>query len=62
MNFLHERDFGDIILSLAAVQAAGGGDYYIQNNPNAVKMLKPLIELQPYINKCAPKGLLRIDK
>lgn len=62
MNFLHERDFGDIILSLASVQAAGGGNYYIQNNPNAVKMLKPLIELQPYINKCVPKGLFRIDK
>lgn len=62
MNFLHERDFGDIILSLSAVQAAGGGSYYIQNNPNAVKMLKPLIELQPYINKCGHKGLFRIDK
>lgn len=62
MNFLHERDFGDIILSLSVVQAAGGGNYYIQNNPNAVRMLKPLIELQPYINKCSEKNLLRIDK
>ena len=62
MNFLHERDFGDIVLSLAAVQAAGGGSYYIQNNPSAVKMLKPLIEAQPYIDKCGEKKLWRIDK
>jgi hypothetical protein len=52
MNFLHEKDLGDIILSLASVQAAGGGNYYIKNNPNAVKMLAPLIENQPYINEC----------
>lgn len=62
MNFLHERDLGDIILSLAAVQAAGGGSYYIQNNPNAVKVLKPLLELQPYIDKCGEKNLIRINK
>ena len=41
MNFLHERDFGDIILSLASVQAAGGGNYYIQNNPKAAQVLGP---------------------
>jgi len=62
MNFLHERDLGDIILSLASVQAAGGGNYYIQNNPNAIKMLAPLIEHQPYINKCGKKLLCKIDK
>ena len=62
MNFLHERDLGDIILSLASVQAAGGGNYYIQNNPNAIRMLAPLIEHQPYINKCGKKLLCKIDK
>jgi hypothetical protein len=62
MNFLHERDLGDIILSLASVQAAGGGNYYIQNNPNAIRMLAPLIEHQPYINKCGKKLLYQIDK
>lgn len=62
MNFLHERDLGDIVLSLAAVQAAGGGNYYIQNNPKAVKMLRPLIEVQPYINKCSERSLWKIDK
>lgn len=62
MNFLHERDLGDIILSLASVQAAGGGNYYIQNNPNAIRMLAPLIEHQPYINKCGKKLLYKIDK
>ncbi len=62
MNFLHECDLGDIIVSLASVQAAGGGSYYIQNNPTAVKMLKPLIELQPYIRKCGAKLLWGIDK
>jgi|694.fasta_scaffold00916_9 hypothetical protein len=62
MNFLHERDLGDIILSLASVQAAGGGNYYIQNNPNAIRMLAPLIEHQPYINKCGKKLIYKIDK
>ena len=62
MNFLHERDLGDIIVSLASVQAAGGGNYYIQNNPTAIKMLKPLIEVQPYIDKCSTKNLSKIDK
>lgn len=62
MNFLHERDFGDIILSLASVQAAGGGNYYIQNNPKAAQVLGPLIEFQPYIKKFGKKGLGFIDK
>lgn len=62
MNFLHERDLGDIIVSLASVQAAGGGSYYIQNNPIAIKMLKPLIEVQPYIDKCSTRHLWKIDK
>jgi hypothetical protein len=62
MNFLHERDLGDIILSLASVQAAGGGNYYIQNNPTALKLLRPLIEYQPYIKKCGHKLLFKIDK
>jgi len=62
MNFLHEKDLGDIILSLASVQAAGGGNYYIKNNPNAVKMLTPLIELQPYIKECAAYFGQHIDK
>ena len=62
MNFLHERDLGDIIVSLAAVQAAGGGNYYIHNNPNAVRILEPLIESQSYINKCGGKFLHKIDK
>ena len=62
MNFLHEKDLGDIILSLASVQAAGGGSYYIKNNPNAVKMLAPLIELQPYIKECAAYSGQHIDK
>lgn len=62
MNFLHERDLGDIILSLASVKASGGGNYYIQNNPNALKILSPLIESQSYINKCGGKFLHKIDK
>lgn len=62
MNFLHEKDLGDIILSLASVQAANGGNYYIQNNPNAVKMLAPLIEIQPYINECKEYSDQLIDK
>lgn len=62
MNYLHECELGDIILSLASVQADGGGNYYIQNNPNAVKMLKPLIELQPYIDKCEEYNGQHIDK
>lgn len=62
MNFLHERDLGDIIVSLASVKAAGGGNYYIQNNPNAVKMLAPLIETQPYINECKTYSGQSIDK
>lgn len=62
MNFLHERDFGDIILSLSAVKAAGGGNYYIQNNPKAVNILGPLIEFQPYIKKVGRAGKESIDK
>ena len=62
MNFLHERDFGDIILSLSAVKAAGGGNYYIQNNPKAVKVVGPLIEFQPYIKKVGEAGTESIDK
>lgn len=62
MNFLHERDFGDILLSLSAVKAAGGGNYYIQNNPKAVKLLAPLIEFQSYISKCEEFKSQEIDK
>ena len=62
MNFLHERDFGDIVLSLSAVKAAGGGSYYIQNNPKAVKVVGPLIEFQPYIKKVGNAGKESIDK
>lgn len=62
MNFLHERDFGDIVLSLSAVRAAGGGNYYIQNNPKAVNILGPLIEFQPYIKKVGKYGKESIDK
>ena len=62
MNFLHERDFGDIVLSLSAVKAAGGGNYYIQNNPKAVKVVGPLIEFQPYIKKFGNAGKESIEK
>ena len=62
MNFLHERDFGDIVLSLSAVKAAGGGNYYIQNNPKAVKVVGPLIEFQSYIKKVGEAGTESIDK
>ena len=62
MNYLHERDFGDIVLSLAAVNAAGGGNYYIQNNPKAVNVVGPLIEFQPYIKKFGKLGKESIDK
>jgi hypothetical protein len=63
MNFLHERDFGDIILSLAVVKAASdSANYYIQNNPKAVKLLAPLIEYQSYINKCDSFKSQNIDK
>jgi hypothetical protein len=63
MNFLHERDFGDIILSLAVVKSASdSANYYIQNNPKAVKLLTPLIEFQSYINKCDTFKSQDIDK
>jgi hypothetical protein len=62
MNFLHERDFGDIVLSLSAVKAAGGGNYYIQNNPKAIKIVGPLIEFQSYIKKVGKVGKESIDK
>jgi len=62
MNFLHERDFGDIVLSLSAVKAAGGGNYYIQNNPKAVKVVGPLIEFQSYIKRVGKVGKESIDK
>jgi hypothetical protein len=64
MNFLHERDFGDIILSLAVVKAAttSKSNYYIQNNPNAVKLLSPLIEFQTYIDKCCSYKNQNIDE
>jgi hypothetical protein len=62
MNFLHERDFGDIVLSLSSVQAAGGGNYYIQNNTKAVNVVGPLIEFQPYIKKISNFGNESIDK
>jgi len=63
MNFLHERDFGDIVLSLAVVKSAtDNANYYIQNNPKAVKLLAPLIEFQSYINKCDSFKSQDIDK
>ena len=62
MNFLHSKDLGDIILSLASVQACGGGNYYIKNNPYAVKMLTELLEIQPYIGKCGEYSNQTIDK
>lgn len=63
MNFLHERDFGDIVLSLAVVKAtSNNANYYIQNNPKAVKLLAPLIEFQSYINKCDSFKSQNIDK
>jgi hypothetical protein len=63
MNFLHERDFGDIVLSLAVVKAASdNSNYYIQNNPNAVKLLTPLIEFQSYIIICDSFKSQDIDK
>ena len=62
MNFLHSKDLGDIILSLASVQACGGGNYYIKNNPYAVKMLTEFIEIQPYIGKCGEYSNQNIDK
>jgi hypothetical protein len=62
MNFLHERDFGDIVLSLSAVKAAGGGNYYIQKNPKAVNVVGPLIEFQSYIKKVGEAGKELIDK
>ena len=64
MNFLHERDLGDIILSLASVKAAAKdkSNYYIQNNDRAVKLLAPLIEYQSYIDECAEYNYQNIDK
>jgi hypothetical protein len=63
MNFLHERDFGDIILSLAVVKAASdSANYYIQNNSKAVKCLAPLIEYQSYIDECREYNYQNIDE
>lgn len=49
-SFLHELDLGDIIFSLAAVRAAGGGRYYLKpTKPRIYPLLKDLFNKQPYI-------------
>jgi hypothetical protein len=55
--FRHSGDFGDIIYSLPAVRALGGGILYItaaqftrqQLDATQVSIIRPLLEAQPYI-------------
>lgn len=50
MNFLHERDSGDCIYSLASVQALGGGHYFFKPcEKSPFQLLEGLVACQPYI-------------
>lgn len=60
LNFCHSGDIGDIIYCLPTIKALGGGNLYLEGSPNRWNTkfsrkdafaLKPLLEIQPYINK-----------
>ena len=57
-SFSHSGDLGDIIYSLPAIRAAGGGLLYLFNNPKKpctkmtrerMQLIRPLLMLQSYI-------------
>jgi hypothetical protein len=56
-SFLSSGDLGDIVLSLPAVKAAGGGTYYFVDRPwtknltQRAHLITPLLEAQPYIDE-----------
>lgn len=52
MTFLHDKDAGDILFSLASVQSLGGGDYFLKpSGPH--RLLQRLVSSQGYIGKFA---------
>lgn len=62
MNFLHQKDAGDCILSLASVQAMGGGNYFFkpcQNSP--FRLLEGLVARQEYIQGVSVHRREKID-
>lgn len=56
-TFLHSLDAGDIVVSLASVQALGGGRYYLTNQkPALAGLLGPLLAKQEYIEHFGKHG------
>ena len=64
----HAGDFGDIIYSLPAIRATGGGILYLYNKPRSTRMsmtkeradlIRPLLVTQPYITDCIFSGKQR---
>jgi hypothetical protein len=60
MIFSHGRDLGDIVMSLPAIKARGGGELHLYIDPEVschgmtprrVNFIRPLLEAQPYITK-----------
>jgi hypothetical protein len=60
LKFAHARDLGDIIYSLPAIKARGGGELHLKiipgcsahgMTPERVAFIRPLLESQSYISK-----------
>lgn len=61
MIFSHSRDLGDIVYSLCAMKAAGGGELHLRDDgpqfsahgmtPARVAAIRPLLESQTYVTK-----------
>jgi hypothetical protein len=57
LSFCSSGDLGDILASLPAVRALGGGDYYFVDRPvtktlsTRAHLIQPLLEAQPYIRR-----------
>lgn len=56
MNFFHSGDLGDVIYALPTIRLIGGGSVYLNTRPwtaemtpRKVEVLKPLLEIQEYI-------------
>jgi hypothetical protein len=65
MIFAHSRDLGDIVYSLDAIKALGGGQLHLTVNPKytlhgmtpwRVDFIRPLLEAQPYITRVVYPG------
>lgn len=64
MNFKHSGDWGDIIYSLPAIRAMGGGRLLLAAvkwsrqamTGENIKLIAPLLELQPYISEVVSLG------